>query len=75
MIWIWPAGIRYLNPELVLFFKARLQRPKDQVDLTNCLPRLSYEQLTWLLGAVREAYPDNPWIARLDEASRDRDVS
>jgi hypothetical protein len=73
--WISPAGIRYLNPELVLFFKARLQRPKDQVDLSSCLPLLSSEQLTWLLGAVREAYPDNPWIARLAEASHDREVS
>lgn len=68
--WISAEGIRYLNPELVLFFKARLQRAKDHVDLTSCLPRLSQEQLTWLLGAVRVAYPDNPWIARLDEAIR-----
>jgi hypothetical protein len=68
--WISPEGIRYLNPELVLFFKARLQRPKDQIDLTNSLPRLSHEQRTWLVGAVRHAYPDNPWIARLDEATR-----
>jgi hypothetical protein len=68
--WISPEGIRYLNPELVLFFKARLQRPKDEIDLTNSLPRLSHEQRTWLVGAVRHAYPDNPWIARLDEATR-----
>ena len=51
--WMSPEGIRYLNPEIVLFFKARLQRPKDQVDLASCLPRLSHEQRTWLLGAVR----------------------
>ena len=34
-------GVRYLNPELVLFFKARLQRPKDEHDLAGCLPLLS----------------------------------
>jgi hypothetical protein len=33
---------------------------------------MSHEQRTWLLGAVRHAYPDNPWIARLDEATRGR---
>lgn len=58
-------GVRYLNPELVLFFKARLQRGKDERDLEVCLPRLSLEQRSWLAAALVTAYGEHAWVARL----------
>lgn len=64
-------GIRYLNPELVLFFKARLQRPKDELDLASCLPLLGADQRSWLHDALRQAYGDHAWLARLAEPGSD----
>ena len=36
--WVADDGIRYLNPEIALLFKAVQQRPKDERDLDRCLP-------------------------------------
>jgi hypothetical protein len=42
------GGIRYLNPEIVLFFKAARTRPKDRLDFERTLPLLSPAQRAWL---------------------------
>ena len=42
--WVADDGIRYLNPEITLHFKARLDRPKDQRDLDVTWPLLSAAQ-------------------------------
>lgn len=63
--WVADDGIRYLSPEIVLLFKARLMRPKDDPDLEATLPVLSAEQRAWLRAAIAELIPDHRWLARL----------
>jgi hypothetical protein len=60
-----PDGIRYLLPEIVLAFKARLRRPKDDPDLEATLPVLTPEARAWLRSAILELAPDHPWLSRL----------
>lgn len=59
------TGIRALAPEVVLLFKAPLQRPWDEEDLGVVLPHLSSDRRTWLVDAVERSHPGNPWIKRL----------
>jgi hypothetical protein len=63
--WVAGDGIRYLHPEIVLAYKARLRRPKDDPDFAATLPVLSREQRTWLRQAVAEIAPDHPWLTQL----------
>lgn len=50
--WVDARGIRYLNPEIVLFFKAARERSKDVLDFERTLPLLSEEQRGWLDNAL-----------------------
>lgn len=61
-------GIRYLNPEIVLQHKARLDRPKDRADLDATWPLLDAGERNWLRDAVRRERPDHPWLELLAEA-------
>jgi hypothetical protein len=63
--WLDSAGIRYLRPEIVLAYKARLRRQKDEPDFEATLPVLEQPQRTWLRKVLAEVVPDHPWIARL----------
>ena len=63
--WVADDGIRYLRPEHALWFKAKLHRPKDDVDLDVTWPLLDAGQQEWLRRTVRDAYPDHPWNERL----------
>ena len=63
--WLGDDGIRYLAPEVVLSYKARLGRPKDDPDLEACLPVLSVSQRDWLRNAVERTAPGHAWLARL----------
>ena len=63
--WLGDDGIRYLAPEVVLSYKARLGRPKDDPDLEACLPVLSVAQRDWLRNAVERTAPGHAWLARL----------
>lgn len=60
-------GIRYLNPEIVLQHKARLDRPKDRADLGAAWPLLGADKRSWLRDAVRRERPDHPWLEMLSE--------
>jgi hypothetical protein len=64
--WLTDDGLRVLDPEIVLLFKARLDRTKDRRDLGHALPLLSGEQRTWLRDGVRRLWPEHPWLVRLD---------
>jgi aminoglycoside-2''-adenylyltransferase len=66
--WVADDGIRYLDPEITLHFKARLSRLKDRRDLDRTWPLLDAGRRAWLRDAVRREDPDHPWLARLDEA-------
>jgi hypothetical protein len=63
--WVAGDGIRYLNPEIVLLFKARLDRPKDLRDLDVAWPLLAPDRRAWLRDAVRRTDPEHAWLDRL----------
>lgn len=64
--WVAADGVRYLNPEVALLFKARQMRRKDEIDLANAWPLMTADQRTWLLEAVHRTYgPDHGWTERL----------
>ncbi len=58
-------GVPYLAPQCVLLFKAKACRPKDEQDLTSCLPHLDAEQRRWLREALELAHPGHPWLDRI----------
>ena len=65
--WVGDDGVRYLQPEIVLFFKARQRRPKDERDLARTLPLLSADRRAWLRDAVRTKWgAEHPWPERVD---------
>ncbi|GAA3348023.1 hypothetical protein GCM10020358_64920 [Amorphoplanes nipponensis] len=58
-------GIPYLAPEVVLLFKAKAARDKDELDFAALLPDLSADRRAWLDAALALAHPRHPWRARL----------
>lgn len=65
--WVDDRGIRFLNPEIVLLYKAAQNREKDRYDLGAAWPLLSGEKTQWLRDAVKKydpAHPWNDWLAR-----------
>jgi hypothetical protein len=58
-------GVRYLRPEIVLAYKAKLARPKDDADLQRTWPLLDARQRAWLCSTVERLHPDHPWVQRL----------
>ena len=60
--WVDADGIRYMNPEIALAYKAKLTRPKDEADLAAALPRLDDDQRRWLRETVARLHPDHRWL-------------
>ena len=60
----WEADdrIRYLDPEIVLWFKARKRRTKDEQDFVRTWPHLSPEQRVWLREMIRRSGDSHPWL-------------
>jgi hypothetical protein len=58
-------GIPYLAPELVLLFKAKHTRPKDQADFAATVPRLNGAQRATLADLLARVYPEHAWLAGL----------
>ena len=58
-------GIPFACPDVVLLFKAKALRPKDQLDFDRVLPRLDPRRRQWLLGALGLAHPGHPWLGPL----------
>ena len=59
------TGIRYLNPEIALAYKAKQQRPKDNADLSAALPILDQPARRWLEATVGRLHPDHVWLEQL----------
>ena len=57
--------IPYARPEVVLLFKAKAARPKDDGDLAAVLPRLGPEAQRWLVEAIELIHPGHRWLAEL----------
>ena len=58
-------GIPFVAPEIVLLFKAKQPRPKDEADADLVLPTLDPAQRTWLRAALDLVHPGHPWADRL----------
>jgi hypothetical protein len=58
-------GLPYLAPELVLLFKAKHARPKDQADFDATVPRLTPAQRKTLSELLARAHPGHRWLANL----------
>ncbi len=63
--WVAGDGIRYLLPEIVLVYKARLRRGKDEPDFEARVPTLTRARREWMRRAVEQLVPDHPWLDRL----------
>ncbi|BCJ49849.1 hypothetical protein Asp14428_13240 [Actinoplanes sp. NBRC 14428] len=61
-------GIPYLGIEVVLLFKAKHARDKDEADFTGVLPLLSRAERGWLDATLGLVDPGHPWRARLRSA-------
>ena len=59
------SGIPYLRPELVLLFKAKHARPKDDGDFAEALPVLAPAPRAWLREALAEVHPGHRWLGEL----------
>jgi hypothetical protein len=59
------GDIPFLKPGLVLLFKAKAHRAKDDADLQSLLPILLAEERQWLANALRIESPEHPWLSRL----------
>lgn len=60
-----PGGVPYLAPELVLLFKAKHLRPKDQADFDTTVAHLSAGQRVTLAGLLNRIHPGHRWLADL----------
>lgn len=58
-------GIPFLAPEIVLLFKAKGTRDKDEADFRAVLPKLDQARRRWLDGALDMIHPTHPWRAAL----------
>lgn len=61
--------IPYMRPELVLLFKAKYLRPKDQADFTSVLGRLGDSARAFLVDALRLTLPAHPWLKTLESSA------
>ena len=58
-------GIPYMRPDVVLLFKAKHAREKDDGDFDAALPRLDESQRRSLRGWLELVHPGHRWLARL----------
>lgn len=55
-------GIPYLNPEIVLLFKAKENRAKDKRDFEVFLPELNTKARLWLKESLIKVHPGHEWL-------------
>ncbi|WP_416519300.1 hypothetical protein [Streptomyces achromogenes] len=56
-------GIPYLAPELVLLFKAKHARRKDQADFEATVPHMTAAQRETLTELLTRVHPGHPWVS------------
>jgi hypothetical protein len=62
----WTAdGIPFVRPEVVLLFKAKATRDKDDDDFAVVVPRLAPGRREWLRASLRRVHPGHGWLERL----------
>jgi hypothetical protein len=60
-------GVPYVRPEVVLLFKAKHVREKDEEDFEAVVPRLDRGRRRWLRGALQRVHPGHVWLERLGD--------
>lgn len=63
--WVGADGVRYLNPELVLCFKAKLMRAKDRRDMAATLPLLTSDRRGVLRTFLEAHHAGHEWLGML----------
>ncbi|MBT2642460.1 hypothetical protein J7I80_09495 [Bacillus sp. ISL-41] len=58
-------GLPYLNPLIVLLYKSKYIRPKDQQDFLIIYNKLSRKQKDWLSNALVLQDPEHMWLEKL----------
>lgn len=58
-------GIPFLAPELVLLFKSKQPRERDDADLAAVVPDLQTERREWLRSALARRNPAHPWLEQI----------
>jgi hypothetical protein len=58
-------GIPYAQPEIVLLFKAKAMRQKDEEDFATLLPLLDRTRRRWLADALELVQPGHSWLQGL----------
>jgi hypothetical protein len=61
------TGVPYLVPQIVLLFKAKGSRDKDQTDFASVLPLLDPTQMAWLAAALARVHPGHRWLSKLED--------
>ncbi len=59
-------GVRFLCPEVVLLYKSKNPRPKDERDFEAVASRLGVERRAWLREALEVCDPGHEWIRELE---------
>ena len=55
-------GIPILSPEIILLYKSKGSRPKDEKDFRNTYEYMSFEQKQWLQESLKLIYNEHSWI-------------
>jgi len=58
-------NIAVLHPAIVLLYKSKQPREKDELDFRNALERMDEAQREWLKTALLRTDPFHPWIEQL----------
>lgn len=58
-------GLPYAIPEVVLLFKAKAPRDKDEADFRHVLPALDQSQRLRLSEWLSRVHPGHPWLERI----------
>lgn len=58
-------GVPYLAPEIVLLFKAKAAREKDDEDLARVLPLMQTGSRAWLRDSLERVHPGHRWLERI----------
>ncbi len=59
------AGVRFLSPEVVLLYKSKGPRDKDEHDFAAVVRRLDAERRRWLRAAIALNHPAHHWLQSL----------
>ncbi len=59
------AGVAFLCPEIVLLYKSKQPRAKDEQDFAAVVAHLDATRRTWLRHAIAAANPAHHWLHRL----------